>query len=164
MKYNFLSNHRSSYTLIGIMVISGVKKMDVFHIGPLNINYEWLYALVAGTLVYFVSEGITQKHPKFQKKYLDTLVNCMMTWLFSAKLSVFFFRPSLLWENPLGILYFWDGVRGIITATIITLFYLFWKARSENWPQLLFRKVFVYGIVTFLITFVGLRTLFQLAL
>lgn len=138
----------------------GVGILDTFQISFLTIQYEWLYAAVAFTVTYFTIEYITRKNTQVQKQVTETVLNNLILWLITYKLSVIFFRPSIILDNPLGIIYFWGGIKGQILATFVVLIYFSLKAIKLKWPNP--KILLVTFIVTFMLTYLLIRTLFQL--
>ncbi|SFA89002.1 hypothetical protein SAMN04488577_2480 [Bacillus sp. cl95] len=134
--------------------------MDAFQIGFLTIRYEWLYAAIAFTVTYFTLEHMTKKDKHIQKQVTETLLNSLLLWILTFKLSVIFFRPSIIFDNPLGIIFFWGGLKGQVLATFIALIYFIMKSKKLQWPNSLLLLVTYF--VTFMLTYILIRTLFQL--
>lgn len=128
------------------------------------IKYEWIILLAAGIISYLVIKKQLKHEGEFQKSFLDALINSAFLYFIVYKFSIILIRPSIIIENPLGILYFTGGLKGYIIAGIACVLYLGWTYKNRNWP---FRKVvhaLGYSIVTFLLAFLAIRTLFILIL
>lgn len=138
----------------------GVGILDAFQIGFLTIQYQWLFVAVAFTVTYFTIEHITRTDQEVQKQVTETVLNNLILWLITYKLSVILFRPSIILDNPLGIIYFWGGLNGQILATLVVLIYFSMKAIKLKFPNP--KLLLVTFFVTFMLTYLLIRTLFQL--
>ncbi|MDZ5472750.1 hypothetical protein SM124_13535 [Bacillus sp. 31A1R] len=136
--------------------------MDFIQIGPLNLNTKWLLILLSILFVYLVIKYVFRDRKEFQKEFSDVLFNAFVMLLFIYKLSIVFFRPTLIVENPLGILYFDGGTKGLIIAVVTTIFYVYYAFKKNKWsPQETIQGIF-YSFVTFAVSFWLLRTLYVL--
>lgn len=137
--------------------------MGILQLGPLTIKYEWLLLLFAGFTTYFVLR-IKLKNKSFQKEFIDAAMNVTILSFLIYKFSVILFRPNLLFENPIALLYFDGGRKGLVLALITGTVYLFWKVRKMKWNNVDFVKGVIYTAISFLLTYWLLRTLLILAL
>lgn len=137
--------------------------MGILQLGPLNIKYEWLLLLFAGIATYFVLR-VMLKNKSFQKEFIDAAVNVAILSLLIFKFSIVLFRPKLIFENPIALLYFDGGTKGLVLASISGAAYLLWKLRKMKWSNVDFVKGVIYTAISFLLSYWLLRTLLILAL
>jgi prolipoprotein diacylglyceryltransferase len=148
-----------------IVVISriGGIRMDSFQIGPFLIKFNWLFLLAGLFFTYIILDALLKGNTQIKKNLIYNLLStCIMIVILTYKFSFLLFRPSILWENPLGILYFNSGQKGLIFGLILAIFYLFIKFRSYSLNEWQYWKVIVYGFVTFGASYYVVQTIFYL--
>lgn len=133
--------------------------MDMIQLGPLNLKVDHLILLLSG-IGTFVVLKILLRNSQFYKEYSDVLFNMALMWVLFYKFSVVLFRPMLIFENPLGLLYFNGGLKGIIGATFFSVAYILWKYKKLSWPRVQFTHAIIYTSVTFLLLAWIIRTIF----
>lgn len=119
--------------------------------------------LLAGLTTYFVLR-IMLKNKNFQKEFIDAATNVTILSFLIYKFSIILFRPKLIFENPIALLYFDGGTKGLVLALMIGVAYLFWKVRKMKWSKVDFVKGVIYTTISFLLSYWLLRTLLILAL
>ena len=134
--------------------------MGAFLLGPFMIKHIYIIILIAAIASYFTMYWTTKKDKKFQQLFLNTMINTVFIWFLTYKFSSIFFQPDLILNNPLSILYFTGGTKGSILGLILALIYLFWTMKKRGSAFITWFSSFVYGIVTFFISFWLVRTLF----
>lgn len=137
--------------------------MGILQLGPLNIKYEWLLLLLAGLTTYFVLR-VMLKNKNFQKEFIDVVMNVTILSVLIYKFSIILFRPKLIFENPIALLYFDGGTKGLVLALISGVAYLFWKVRKMKWGYVDFMKGVIYTAISLLLSFWLFRTLLILVL
>lgn len=60
------------------------------------------------------------------------LVNAVFIWLIGWKVSQFVFSPTLLWEQPLALLYFHGGTKGAWLAGLLAALYLLYAINKHR--------------------------------
>ena len=134
--------------------------MGAFLLGPFMIKHVYIIILIAAIASYFAMKWTTRKDKSFQQLFLNTIVNIVFIWFLTYKFSTIIFQPNLLLNNPLSIIYFTGGSKGSIIGIILALIYLFWTVKKKGFSIITWFSSFVYGIVTFFISFWLVRTLF----
>ncbi|UII54123.1 hypothetical protein LS684_10425 [Cytobacillus spongiae] len=136
--------------------------MGVFQLGPLSVKYEWILMFLAGWIAYIVMKKVTEKDSSFQNEWVEAFMNSLFIYLLTYKFSIVIFRPDLIIDHPVALLYFTGGTRGSILGMIVIILYLIWKIKKHQWNKAQVVSVIVYGFVTFALSFWLLRTLFYL--
>jgi peroxiredoxin len=105
--------------------------METITIGPFNFTIStllWVLSAVAGI-------GIHRLRVKGREEAQilgSLLTNSLLLWLLCWKLSPFIFDPSVLWKEPLALLYFQGGVRGAWLAGALSITYLYAAGRRNS--------------------------------
>ncbi|MCG1020811.1 hypothetical protein [Sutcliffiella horikoshii] len=60
------------------------------------------------------------------------LTSGMLLWIVVFKFSIIIFRPSIIWTNPYGLLFFTGGTNGAYLATVGTILFLYWKLHRSD--------------------------------
>lgn len=113
--------------------------MDFISIGSITIPIQFILIIASISIGLFVSylNGVS-------KGIVDILFNSLLIWVISWKLSYVLFNLSLVISNPLSVLYFFGGGKGMILAQIVSLIYLLIKINKN--PQDRDRIVRYYSI------------------
>lgn len=146
------------FVRISLRNMKGRFQMGLLQLGPLNIKYEWIILFGAGLITYLVLLKVIQDK-SFRQELFDTHFNIIFIWILIFKLSILLFRPSIIIENPLGLLYFHGGTNGIILASIVSLLYLYWKTKKLSWSKEQIIQGLTYTVVSFIISYWLFRTL-----
>ena len=133
--------------------------MGAFLLGPFMIKHIYVLILLAAIVSYYLMKWTTRKEKSFQQYFLNTMFNSVFIWFFTYKFSTIVFQPSLL-KDPLSLLYFTGGTKGSLLGGILAFIYLFWMMKKRGIGFNKWSPFFVYGIVTFFISFWLMRTLF----
>lgn len=136
--------------------------MDIVQVGPLTIKVIWIIYLLAGAVAYFVIFRAFKDNQLFQQQFLDSIINAVIICFLTFKFSFVLFNFQAAIKNPISILYFSGGLGGIILGFILAAVYIFFKYRKYKWEAKSVLTASVYGIVTFLVSFWMMRTLFLL--
>ncbi|MFS0863578.1 redoxin domain-containing protein [Fredinandcohnia sp. 179-A 10B2 NHS] len=107
--------------------------MPVFQIGSLAIMVKWLIlgiALLVGMLISrFWLLGTQEK--EIGKKAFGQLTNSIFIGFLAWKGSLLLLDPVLVLKNPLSLLYFTGGTKGIFIAIIIMVFYTIYQLKKQ---------------------------------
>lgn len=136
--------------------------MEAFQIGALTIKYVWLFYLISGVIAFYVIKNKTKNHPVFQSRFLDSGTNALLIGFIVYKLSIGLFRPDLLMNNPAAIFFLPGGLKEFVTGLLTAGFYMGYSWQKHHWPAKLAASSIVYGIVTFILAFWAIRTIFHL--
>lgn len=86
-------------------------------------------------------------HPVPSGKWADMLLNAVILWVIVWKFGGLVFYPSMLWNNPWGILHLVGSWRESLLATAISLTYLYWVTRKHGLAARYMLDLLPYGIV-----------------
>ncbi|KMJ59419.1 hypothetical protein AB685_00595 [Bacillus sp. LL01] len=106
--------------------------MDAIQLGPLLIKKSYLVLLFSCLLAYLYIAMYLRNKPDILKTVENHLTSGMLWWIVVFKFSIIIFRPSIIWTNPYGLLFFTGGTKGVYLATIVTILFLYWKLNQSN--------------------------------
>lgn len=152
-------------TGLGILAVDefiGGLTLGAFLLGPLLIKYDWVLILLAGILSYFVVGKVLNKEEDFKKDFINDMINAVLIGFFTYKFSSVLFQTENIINNPMEILYFSGGTKGLVLGLILALAYIAWRIRKSRYRVQSWLSGIVYGTVTFLLSFWLFRTLFIL--
>ncbi|PWW25768.1 hypothetical protein DFO73_11260 [Cytobacillus oceanisediminis] len=152
-------------TGLGILALDefiGGLTLGAFLLGPLLIKYEWVLIFLAGIISYFVVRQALKKEEDFKKDFLNDIINAVLIGFFTYKFSSVLFQTKNMITNPIGILYFSGGMKGLVLGLILALAYVAWRIRKSRYRVQSWLSGIIYGTVTFLLSFWLVRTLFIL--
>lgn len=152
-------------TGLGILAVDefiGGLTLGAFLLGPLLIKYDWVLILLAGILSYFVVGKALNKEEDFKKDFINDMINAVLIGFFTYKFSSVLFQTENIINNPMEILYFSGGTKGLVLGLILALAYIAWRIRKSRYRVQSWLSGIVYGTVTFLLSFWLFRTLFIL--
>lgn len=138
--------------------------METIVLGPLLIPYKWLYFILAGITTYITVKITLKENKSFFKLFMDELTNALFLWFLVYKFSIVLFRPSILFERPIEILYFTGGSKGLLLGTFVAVLFFIRKAYKNKWSVPLTIHAAVYTLLTFIISYWIIHTLFAIFL
>jgi hypothetical protein len=138
--------------------------METIVLGPLLIPYKWLYFILAGITTYITVKITLKENKSFFKMFMDELTNALFLWFLFYKFSIILFRPRILFERPIEILYFTGGSKGLLLGTFVAVLFFIRKAYKNKWSVLLTIHAAVYTLLTFIISYWIIHTLFAIFL
>ncbi|UAL49299.1 hypothetical protein [Sutcliffiella horikoshii] len=106
--------------------------MDAIQLGPLLLKKSYLVLLFSCLLAYLYIAIYLRKKPEIVKTVENHITTGLLIWILIFKFSIIIFRPSIIWTNPYGLLFFTGGTRGFYLAVFVTISYLFWKLHQSN--------------------------------
>lgn len=134
--------------------------MGAFLLGPFMIKHIYIVIIIAAIAAFYMLKWNTRKDKPFQQIFLNTMFNSVFIWFLTYKFSSIIFQPTSFINNPLSILYFTGGSKGSVLGLILAFVYLFLTMKKRAYALNKWFPSFVYGIVTFFISFWLVRTLF----
>lgn len=138
--------------------------MGSLHIGRFMIKYEWIIFLISIAVVYFVLKRWLKNDQQFQQTFIDAIFNTAFIGFLTYKFSVVLFKPMMLFENPISVLYFTGGKKGGILGVILAICYLVWKTKREKWQGVVVWQGVFYTVISFVTAFWLFRTLLYIFL
>ncbi|MGM0835395.1 MAG: hypothetical protein ACQEV7_04510 [Bacillota bacterium] len=106
--------------------------MDAIQLGPLLLKKSILVLLFSFLLAYLYMAIIFKKHPETLRIMEQHLMSAALWWILVFKFSILLFRPSIIWTNPFGILFFTGGTKGMYLASTVAIFLFYWKAYRSD--------------------------------
>lgn len=106
--------------------------MEAIHLGPLLLKKSYIVLLFSCLLAYLYIAISFRNKPDILKTVENHLISGMLLWIVLFKFSIIIFRPSIIWTNPYGLLFFTGGTRGVYLATIVTVLFMYWKLYKSN--------------------------------
>ncbi|MBE4908609.1 hypothetical protein IMZ08_11125 [Bacillus luteolus] len=131
---------------------------DSITIGPFLIKNLWIVLFIAGLVSYIVMEIRIRKFPDLQPLLLNEIGNGLVICLLLYKFSIVLFRPSILFTNPQGILFFTGGIKGLVLGLLIGILYLGWQIKKNKFKVKNVFDVLGFGMLTSLTTYYLLVT------
>lgn len=119
---------------------------DIVSFGPFLLRTDWLVFLLSGVGGYVFLNGRLAECLTYREKIKDILLGAAFIYLIAWKVSPAIFSPSLIIDNPLGILYFPVGNRGVVLAILITCIYTGFRLYREKIPFVMFANSSVFFI------------------
>ncbi|WP_078380616.1 hypothetical protein [Sutcliffiella halmapala] len=106
--------------------------MDAIQIGPLLLKKSILVLLFSCLIAYLYIAILHKREPDRLKVIEQHLLSVTLLWILVFKFSILVFRPSILWTNPFGLIFFTGGTNGIYLASLLGILYFYWKMYKSN--------------------------------
>ncbi|MCM3616125.1 hypothetical protein M3936_00890 [Sutcliffiella horikoshii] len=106
--------------------------MEAIQLGPLLIKKSYIVLLFSCLLAYLYISMYLRSKPDILKTVENHLTSGMLLWIVVFKFSIIIFRPSIIWTNPYGLLFFTGGTNGVYLATVGTTLFLYWKFHQSD--------------------------------
>jgi peroxiredoxin len=120
--------------------------METITFGPFNITISmliWVMSALAGFGVHRL-----RVQGREEAQILGSiLTNTLIIWLLCWKLSQLIFDPSVVWQEPIALLYFHGGMRGAWLAGALTVVYLFYAGKKNS----IARETMLDSVLVFLL-------------
>lgn len=104
----------------------------IIQLGPFIINVQWLVLAISGILVYIVLPLRLKAVEPLNKVAQETIVDLLMIIVFVWKFSLIIFEPVKVVNNPMTLMYFSGGIRGLLLALVIAAMYLIYSSRKQG--------------------------------
>ncbi|MFF2498420.1 prolipoprotein diacylglyceryl transferase family protein [Peribacillus sp. NPDC058075] len=104
---------------------------DVINVGPFLLQYKLLIIIISGIAGYLIIDFRFRyiKNP-FRKQVTDIFSGAALLLLFAWKFGPVLFQPTEVFQNPSLILYTNGNDKSFILGGILTILYLYIKARK----------------------------------
>ncbi|WP_342515723.1 hypothetical protein [Sutcliffiella sp. FSL R7-0096] len=106
--------------------------MEAIQLGPLVLKKSYIVLLFSCLLAYLYISMYLRNKPDMLKTVENHLISGMLFWIVVFKFSIIIFRPSIIWTNPYGLLFFTGGTNGVYLATVGTILFLYWKLHRSD--------------------------------
>lgn len=104
----------------------------IIQLGPFIISVQWLVLAISGILVYIVLPLRLKAVQPLNKVVQETIVDLLMIIVFVWKFSLIIFEPVKVVNNPMTLMYFSGGIRGLLLALVIATTYLIYSSRKQG--------------------------------
>ncbi|MFT9848461.1 redoxin domain-containing protein [Aneurinibacillus sp. REN35] len=122
--------------------------MDTLQIGPFLLQWSWLLLFLSGGTGFLLLHFRLKNTGEARKIIMDAFINALMIAILTWKFSHVLFDPTILLSNPLGLLYFNGGQKGVWIAVLAVLFYFFRHIRKSGIAPILYAYSLFAGITT----------------
>lgn len=112
---------------------------DALQVGPFLLKTQWLVIILSALVGYFVIKYRLKTAGYPDQRMIETIENSLLIALMVWKFSLILFDPVSVVINPLTLLYFSGGERGIWLAAVAAIFYFYRRAQKDQ------VSVWVYG-------------------
>lgn len=106
--------------------------MDAIQLGPLLLKKSILALLFSCLIAYLYIVILHRKTPETLKVIEQHFVSTAILWILVFKFSILIFRPSIIWTNPYGLIFFTGGTKGIYLASFLSILYFYWLSYKSN--------------------------------
>ncbi|MCA1038016.1 hypothetical protein LCM00_00730 [Bacillus infantis] len=127
--------------------------MDTIEIGSLNLKVDLLVSLLSLLIVHLFFLFHLKNRQEFRKNFEDKLFTAVLFWFLIYKFGRLLFQPSLLWTNPLGLLYFNGGIKEAVLGLLGAALYFAGQCRKHGWAGREAVYLIIYALLTFLCGF-----------
>jgi hypothetical protein len=136
--------------------------METIEIGTFNLKSDLLIVFLSLLIVHLFFRFHLKNRQEFRKTFEDKLFTAVLIWFLIYKFGQLLFMPSLLWTNPLGLLYFSGGIKEGILGSLAAALYFAGQCRKHGWAAREAIYLVIYALVTFLCGFWLLSILYFL--
>ena len=133
--------------------------MDAIQLGPLLLKKSYLVLLFSCLLAYLYIAIYLRKKPEIVKTVENHITTGLLIWILIFKFSIIIFRPSIIWTNPYGLLFFTGGTRGLYLAVFVTISYLFWKLHQSNIHIRTSASILIPSIIIIISSYYGIMAI-----
>ncbi|HEY0828988.1 MAG TPA: prolipoprotein diacylglyceryl transferase family protein [Bacilli bacterium] len=126
---------------------------EILQLGPFMIKLDWLLLAVSGLMGYLVMQRRIKQSYYRDKPILDRFSTGLMIVFFVWKFSPVLFTPSILWENPLGLLTMTGSINGTLLGIAAAILYTNRWLRRMKVPRLFFADLLSLGTVVMLFVY-----------
>ena len=112
---------------------------ETLQAGPFLLKTHWLIIILSALVGYFVIKYRLKRAGYPDQRMIETIENSLIIALMVWKFSLILFDPVSVVINPLTLLYFSGGERGIWLAAVAAIFYFYRRAQKDQ------VSVWVYG-------------------
>ena len=105
---------------------------DVWFVGPLMIQEKWGLYAIAFIFSYMVVR-LAIRLKSIHSSVIDVLWNALFLFLVVWKVSYGLFHPIEVVNNPLSLLYFTGGDKGVVLAFASVFIYFLLKGKSNGY-------------------------------
>lgn len=116
---------------------NGEYQMDTWVWGPFVIQKSMLFVIAAVAVGLGIGR-LRLKGTAMGAAFSSIGLNAIVIWVISWKLSVLLFEPRSVLTNPMSLLYYNGGNRGIWVAVLLSCLYLWYAVRKERMDKVLY--------------------------
>ncbi len=132
--------------------------MSYFQIGSVIIRIEWIILAITIIIGLGTARILLHNHAE-RKQYLDTSFNAVLIGLLVWKGSIVVFQPFDVFDNPMALLYFTGGVKGVWLGLVSGVAYLFYKMKKDQMDRSLVVGVVLKGWITGILSLIVIQSI-----
>lgn len=121
--------------------------MNVLRVGPLLVDLKLLFVIAAAIAGYLALIGRKEMRDK-EDAAISVLVNAFLIGLLIWKLSPVLFDLKSVIQQPLSLLYFHGGQRGVWLGIAAAVFYVAWRMNKLQVPLPRYGELVLIGWTT----------------
>ncbi|WP_216828484.1 prolipoprotein diacylglyceryl transferase [Alkalihalobacterium elongatum] len=118
-----------------------------FSIGQIQLPTKWIFIGFSFMAAYIAMKFRLKNRNLNEKLLIDSPFNVVLIAWIVWKLSYILFHPVYAFTNPLGILYFNGGQRGIVLALIVGGIYLYYQSKKHRMSLTLYIDLLLTGFI-----------------
>lgn len=126
---------------------------EILQFGPFMVKFSWLIAGVGGIIGYEVMKRRLKQTPFPYEKILDIYTTSLMIVALVWKMGPLIFDPSILWNNPLSILFITGTIKHMWLGIFFAIGYIYLKLRKAQIPISVMLDVLPYGFLTLIVIY-----------
>lgn len=117
--------------------------------GPLIIKYGWIAIALSVLAAYIAMKYWLKGKDDISKPILEDITNMFFWGFLIWKFSVIIFNPVSVINNPIYILYFSGGKRGILLAAIAVLIFFIIQPKKRKITHWMYAAVLAVGLLSY---------------
>ena len=112
---------------------------ETLQLGPFLLKTQWLVIALSVLAGYVVFRYRLKAGSYPPKQIAETIENSLVIAVVLWKFSLVIFHPVRVITNPLALLYFSGGERGVWLAAVVVILYLYYRSKKDQ------VSIWVYG-------------------
>ena len=120
---------------------------DFMEIGPIMIPIHWVYWGLSSIAGYVMIVWRLQGASLHKKKLIDTIMNGFIIAFISWKFSYLLLHPVYAFSNPISILYFDGGAKGVVIGLFTATFYVAYQSFKQNISYGIYLELIFVGLL-----------------
>jgi peroxiredoxin len=135
--------------------------MSYLQIGSIIIRTEWIILFVVA-IIGFATAGFRLHKYEHRKQMLDVIFNAFLIGLFVWKGSIAFFQPIEVINNPMALLYFTGGSKGVWLGLIVGAVYIAFQSRKYQLNKFVTADAVLLGLMSSSASMIFLELILEL--
>ncbi|SMG52891.1 hypothetical protein SAMN06295960_3413 [Paenibacillus aquistagni] len=123
---------------------------EAMYIGPFMIKLGWIAVAIAGLFAYLAIKKRLEGQGGIRHVVIDDLSSAAFYGFMIWKFSFILFHPSTIADNPIAIVYFTGGERGMWLAILFSVYFLYRQSRRRRISFWIYADVVIVGLLVYL--------------